>query len=90
MHRSKTRMASAVLFLAALAVWAISDAAAKPKNNISGSYSCYCLMDTGTCDMIQEAGRVRCGRSGSNPCKSSCRLDTTTSGIKGGVMMKAK
>jgi hypothetical protein len=85
MHGSKMGPVWMALVVAVLALaTGLNDAAAMPRN-ITGSYSCTCLMDTGTCDMIVEAGRVRCGRSGPNPCQSSCRLDTTTSGIKGGA-----
>jgi hypothetical protein len=89
MHRSKISLVWITLLLAASAVsFAFDGAIAKPKN-ISGSYNCYCLMGTGSCDMIVETGRVRCGRAGSNPCEGSCRLDTTTSGISGAAAVKA-
>jgi hypothetical protein len=85
MQKPKALPVLAALLIAALAgLTGAGTATAKPKN-ITGTYSCNCLMDTGTCDMIVESGRVRCGRSGSNPCQSSCRLDTTTSGLKGGA-----
>ncbi len=89
MRTSRIALAGTTFVLVLVATWLAPDgASAKPKN-ISGSYNCYCLMGTGTCDMIVESGRVRCGRSGSNPCEGSCRLDTTTSGLTGGAAVKS-
>ena len=90
MPTSKLGSIATALLLATFALSVSgSDAMAKSKKNISGSYNCYCLMGTGSCTMITEGDRVRCGKTATGGCTSSCRLDTTTSGVVGGAAARS-
>jgi len=49
--------------------------------NISGTYSCRCSGDKGSCSTVQSEGLLTCGKDGDS-CSGTCQMKTTTSGGK--------
>jgi len=60
-------------------------------NGATGTFDCRCSGDnaTGTCILGRGDTAIICGTGGST-CNGTCKLFTTTNGLRGGVMMKSQ